>query len=79
MTKGMAAMLVYTTKECNYNSIVIVHQHDGYDVTCKPRILSFLRLNSAIKKNPDASSDIILKLESITRSVYLTYDCVLGL
>ena len=34
MTKGMAAMLVYTTKECNYNSIVIVHQHGGYDVTC---------------------------------------------
>ena len=34
MTKGMAAMLVYTTKECNYNSIVIVHQHGGYHVTC---------------------------------------------
>ena len=28
----MAAMLVYTTKECNYNSIVIVHRHGGYDV-----------------------------------------------
>ena len=39
MTKGMAAMLVYTTKECSYNSIVIVHQHGGYDVTCEPRIL----------------------------------------
>ena len=38
LTKGMAAMLVYTTKECNYNSIVIVHQHGGYDVTCKPRM-----------------------------------------
>ena len=38
MTKGMTAMLVYTTKECNYNSIVIVHQHGGYDVTCKRRI-----------------------------------------
>ena len=38
MTKGMTAMLVYTTKECSYNSIVIVHQHGGYDVTCKPRI-----------------------------------------
>ena len=37
MTKGMAAMLVYTTKECNYHSIVIVHQHGGYDVTCKQR------------------------------------------
>ena len=37
-TKGVAAMLVYTTKECNYNSIVIVHQQCGYDVTCKPRI-----------------------------------------
>ena len=35
----MAAMLVYTTKECNYNFIVIVHQHGGYDVTCKPKIL----------------------------------------
>ena len=39
MTKGMAAKLVYTTKECNYNSIVIVHQHGGCDVTCKPRIV----------------------------------------
>ena len=38
MTKGMAAMLVYTTTKCNYNHIVIVHQHGGYDVTCKPRI-----------------------------------------
>ena len=38
MTKGMAAMLVYTTKECNYNSIVIAHQNGGYDVTCTPRI-----------------------------------------
>ena len=27
MTEGTAAMLVYTTKECSYNSIVIVHQH----------------------------------------------------
>ena len=26
LTKGMAVMLVYTTKECNYNSIVIIHQ-----------------------------------------------------
>ena len=32
MTKGMVAMLVCTTKECNYNSVVIVHQHGGYDV-----------------------------------------------
>ena len=24
MTKCMAAMLVYTTKECNYNSIVLI-------------------------------------------------------
>ena len=31
MTKGMVAMLVCTTKECNYNSVVIVHQHGGYD------------------------------------------------
>ena len=38
MTKSMAAMLVNTTKECKYNSIVIVHQHGGYDVTSKPRI-----------------------------------------
>ena len=38
MTKGMAVMLMYTTKECNYNFIVTVHQHGGYDVTCKPRI-----------------------------------------
>ena len=37
-TKGIAAMLLYTTKECNYNSIVIVHQHGSYDVTFKPRI-----------------------------------------
>ena len=37
MTKVMAAILVYTTKESNYNSIVIVHQHGGDDVTCKPR------------------------------------------
>ena len=35
MTKGMAVMLVYTTKECHSKSIVIVHQHGGYDVTCK--------------------------------------------
>ena len=26
------------SKECNYNSIVIVHKHGGYDVTYKPRI-----------------------------------------
>ena len=39
MTKGMAAMLVYTTKVCNYNSIVIVRQHGGYDVTSKLRIV----------------------------------------
>ena len=32
MTKGMVAMLVCTTKDCNYNSVVIVHQHGGYDV-----------------------------------------------
>ena len=38
MTKGMAAMLVYTTKECNYNFIVIIHQQGGYDATCKSRI-----------------------------------------
>ena len=38
MTKGMVAMLVYTTKKCSYNSIVIVDQHGSYDVTCKPRI-----------------------------------------
>ena len=31
MTKGTAAMLVYRTKKCNYISIVIVHQHGGYD------------------------------------------------
>ena len=42
MTKGMAAMLVYTTKECNYNSIVIVHQHGGHDVTYKPRIIKMV-------------------------------------
>ena len=40
MTKGIAAMLVYTTKECHSKSIVIVHQHGGYDVTCKPRIVA---------------------------------------
>ena len=34
MTQGMVAMLVYSTKERNYNSIVIIHQHCGYDVTC---------------------------------------------
>ena len=49
MTKGMAVMLVHTTKECNYNSIVIVHQHAGYDVTCvQPRMhlfVSFLQIN----------------------------------
>ena len=39
MTKGMAAMLVYTRKECSYKSIVIVHQLGGYDVTCKPRVV----------------------------------------
>ena len=39
MTKGTAAMLEYTTKECSYNSTVIVHQHGGYDVTCKPRLV----------------------------------------
>ena len=39
MTMGMVAILVYTTKECNYNSTVIVHQHGSYDVTCKPRIV----------------------------------------
>ena len=40
MTKGVVAMLVYTTIECNYSFIVIVHQHGGYNVTCKPRIRS---------------------------------------
>ena len=44
MTKGTAVMLVYTTKECNYHSIVIVYQHGGYDVTCKPRIVLTLPL-----------------------------------
>ena len=38
MTKGVAAILVYTTKE-NCYSVVIVHQLGGYDVTCKPRIV----------------------------------------
>ena len=38
MTKVMAAMSVYTTKKCNYNSIVIVHQHGGHDFTGKQRI-----------------------------------------
>ena len=38
MTKGMAALLVSITKQSNYNSIVIVHQHGGYDVTCKRTI-----------------------------------------
>ena len=38
MTKVKAVMLMYTTKECNNNSIVIVHQHGSCDVTCKPRI-----------------------------------------
>ena len=28
------------TKECNYNSIVIVHQYGGYDIICKPRIIT---------------------------------------
>ena len=52
MTKGMAAMLVYTTRERNYNSIVIVHQHGGYDVTLKPRIKLFdkTKSNNAIVK-----------------------------
>ena len=40
VTKGIAAMLVYTTKKFNYNSIVIAHQHGGYDFTCKPRIMN---------------------------------------
>ena len=42
MTKGMAAMLVCTTEECKYSSIVILHHQGGYDVTCKPRILRHL-------------------------------------
>ena len=41
MTKGVAAMLVYTTKKCSYISIVIVHHHGGYDVTRKTIILYF--------------------------------------
>ena len=36
MTKGMAALLVFITKQSN--SIVIVHQHGGYDVTRKRTI-----------------------------------------
>ena len=37
IAKPIAAMLMYTTKERNYNSIVIVHQYNGYDVRSKPR------------------------------------------
>ena len=48
MTKGMAAVLVYTTKECYYNSVVIVHQHGGYDVTCKPRISVFAAVTAIL-------------------------------
>ena len=47
MTKGMAVMLVYTTKECNYNSIVIVHQHAGYEVTCVQTKNAFVCVFSA--------------------------------
>ena len=35
MTKGVAVMLVCTTKDnvhCSYNFIFIVHQHGGYNV-----------------------------------------------
>ena len=32
----ITAMLVYTTKECDNSSIVLVHQYGGYDVICKP-------------------------------------------
>ena len=32
----MTAKLVYTTKECDNSSIVLVHQYGGYDVKCKP-------------------------------------------
>ena len=38
MIKDMAAILMYTTKGYNHNSTITVHQHDGYDVSCKPRI-----------------------------------------
>ena len=34
----MTAMLVYTTKECDNSSIVLVHHYGGYDVKCKPII-----------------------------------------
>ena len=36
--KDVAAMLVEVTIEANEESFVIVHQHGGNDVTCKPSI-----------------------------------------
>ena len=38
--KDMAAMLVELTREANEESFVIVHQHDGNDVTCKSRMVN---------------------------------------
>ena len=51
MTKGM----VYRTKECNYNSTVIVHQQGGYDITCKIRIL----INRFVLLNKNTNTKII--------------------
>ena len=66
MTKGMAAMLVYTTKECRYNSIVIVHQHGGYDLKCKPCKTStgnrITAVNDFKKSIPKSSATKFFKL-----------------
>ena len=88
MTKGMAAMLVYTTKEHNYNSIVIVHQHGGYDLTCKPRIVRLKNQDTtyARRYNPNKSQNSLAFNETTespseicrcSRCTYDVYNCKL--
>ena len=70
----MAAMLVYTTKECNYNSIVIVHQQCGYDVTCKPRICRIKARSAALTDHYNS----ILTCLAITKTVIARFARNLG-
>ena len=51
MTKVLVAMLVNTTKECNYNSIVIVHHSGSCVVICKSRISFLVDISVAVESN----------------------------
>ena len=68
MTKGMAAMLVYTAKECNYDSIVIVHQYGGCDATCKH--VNWLTFKYSQKQSCYVMSKLVLTLQ-VLLSVFL--------